>query len=270
MIFHPKHSNLLQFQSFNQFESSLCHFSTTIKGGVSQGNYSSLNMSIYSGDDIKCVAENRDRLTRMLDIDDDNLLVPYQTHEDKILVIDEKFLSKSDLEQAQMLHGVDSIITNQKYICIGITTADCVPILVFDVANKVFACVHAGWRGTLAKLPEKTIFEMQKQWNCKSQNLIVGIGPFISQKHFEIGEEVVEAFSNAGFILDEIMSFNESSKKNHLDLGLANRQSFIDAGILDKNIEISNYCTYKNHELFFSARRQGLKSGRMLTGGFTI
>lgn len=268
MIFHPKHSNLLRFEIFNQFEPSLCHFSTTVNAGVSQGDYSSFNMSIYSGDDIECVDENRNRLALLLDIDEDKLFIPYQTHEDKTAVIDEEFLSKSDLEQAKMLHGIDSIITNQKNICIGITTADCVPIIIYDPINKVLACVHAGWRGTLAKLSEKTIFEMQKRFDCKHENLIAGIGPFISEKYFEVGDEVFQSFSDAGFFMEEISSFNVYSKKYHLDLGSANKQLFRNIGIPDKNVEISDYCTFREKYLFFSARRQGIKSGRMLTGGY--
>lgn len=267
MIFNPKYPNLLQFQSLSRFD-SLFHFSTTIEGGASRDNYDSFNLSLYSGDDVENIAENRNRLIAMLDIEEDYLMTPYQTHEDKILVIDNSFFNKSDLEQTQMLHGIDSVITNQYGVCIAVTTADCVPILIFDPKKKILAAVHAGWRGTLVKLPEKTIFEMQRQFGCESRDLVVGIGPFISQKYFEVGEEIIESFSEAGFAMDTIRYSNNETGKSHLDLGLANKHLLLEVGIPDENIEINDYCTYRDSHLFFSARRQGIKSGRMLTGGF--
>lgn len=269
MLFHPRYNNILQFESFLKFD-SLFQFSTAIQGGVSKENYESFNLSMYSGDDIDNVAENRKRLVQILNIDEDDLIIPYQTHEDKILIIDNQFLGKPDLEQAHLLHGIDSLITDVKGICIAVTTADCVPIIIFDTVLKVLAVVHAGWRGTVAKLPEKTIFEMQKRYGSKPENLIAGIGPYISQEHFEVGHEVIELFDSAGFDLKNIKYINNNSGKSHLDLGLANKYSLVEAGIPGENIEISNCCTYKEEDLFFSARRQSIHSGRMLTLGILI
>lgn len=267
MIYHKKYRNLLQFESLTRFD-SLFHFSSTRHGGVGEGEYSDFNLSFYSGDNPDDVDENRNRFLSMIDIPEENLVIPYQTHGDRLLVVDKSFLSKPDLEQSKSLHGIDALITDQAGICIGITTADCVPILVFDPVRKVLAAVHAGWRGTVAQLPVKVVFEMVNVFGCKSENLVVGIGPFISQEKFEVGDEVVEAFREKGFNLDAVRYYNRDTGKNHPDLGLANKQSLIDAGIPENNIDTTQYCTFENEDMFFSARRQGVKSGRMLTGGY--
>lgn len=266
MIHHKQYHNLLQFHSLNKFD-SLFHFTTTRLDGASRGNYNSFNLSLYSGDDMNDVDENRKKLASIAGISEDALIVPYQTHGDKILIIDNSFLSKSDLEQSKLLHGIDALITNQPDICIGVTTADCVPVLVYDPVLKVFAAVHAGWKGTVSKLVAKTVFKMVEMYSCRYENLIVGIGPFISQQYFEVGDEVVTAFSEAGFDMNIIRSINDETSKSHLDLGKANKQLLIELGVRNENIETTSYCSYREADIFFSARRQGLQSGRMLTGG---
>lgn len=258
--------NLLHFDNLYNFD-SLFHFTSTISGGVSEGNFASFNLGMYSGDNIDHVAENRERLAVMLNIDEADILVPYQTHEDKVLVIDRDFRSKSDLEKIQLLNGVDALITDQRGICIAVTTADCVPVLVYDAEKKILAAIHAGWKGTVARFAEKTVEKMIENFGCNPSDLYAGISPCISQVHFEVGEEVVDAFCKADFPFAEIAYRNQHTGKAHIDLQLANKLTLIEAGIPTNNIEESNLCTFANADKFFSARRQTIYSGRMLTGG---
>lgn len=258
--------NFLTFKNLQEY--GLTHFVTTVSGGVSTGGYTSLNLSLYSGDDIGAVAENRERLADVLGISEEDILVPYQTHEDNILVIDKSFLEKSDLEKVKLLNGVDALITNQRRICIGITTADCVPVLLHDPLINVFAAVHAGWKGTVLLIVEKTIETMISIFGCSPADIRAGIGPCISQPHFEVGEEVVQAFAEAGFPIEKIGVRSQTSGKMHIDLSLANKYSLIEKGVLPEHIETSNLCTFANPDKFFSARRQTIHSGRMLSGGF--
>jgi len=259
---------LLQFGLLRS--DNLFHFSTTVKGGVSEGNYSTFNLGMYNGDNIDCVAENRERLAKVLEIHEEDIIVPHQTHEDKILIIDELFLSKTDLEKVQLLNGIDALITNRKNICIGITTADCVPILIFDPVKNILAAVHAGWKGTVAKIAEKTVNEMIKSFRCDPKDLLAGIAPCISQEKFEVGEDVVDAFRQAGFLISDISYRNPLTGKRHIDLQLTNRMILEKSGVLLQNIETANLCTYSNPDRFFSARRQTIYSGRMLTGGVLV
>lgn len=260
-----KHTNILAFENLLSYP-DLFQFSTTIKDGVSTGNYSSFNLGLYSGDKPENVTKNRKRLCNILGIPLDNLYLPYQTHEDNICVIDQEFLSKTGREQTRLLNGTDSVITNQKGICIGVTTADCVPVLIYDPVNRIVAAVHAGWRGTAAKIVRKTIERMQTEFRCNPSDIIAGIAPCISQKHFEVGEEVVEEFMTAGFSLENISYRDATSRKIHIDLQNTNKYLLMQAGISLQHIEVADMCSYENDSLFFSARRQTIYSGRMVTG----
>ena len=269
MVQHLEYKNILQFDLLSKYK-SLFHFSTTKNGGVSSGNYESFNLSFNSGDEEENVSENRRRLREILAISEESVFIPYQTHGDKIIIIDSEVNNKSDEEKAKLFYGVDALITHQRNICIAVSTADCVPVLIFDPVKEVIASIHAGWRGTVNKIVLKTISVMQEKYACIPSDLIAAIGPSISQKYFEVGDEVVESFRNAGFSLKEIGSINSATQKMHIDLWEANKILLIEEGILLEKIEISGLCTYSNPDMFFSARRQTIRSGRMLTGAMLV
>lgn len=263
------HNTFIKFNNLNKYK-SLLHFSTTINGGFSTGNYESFNLGLYSGDNIESVDKNRKKLCSSFNIQPSNLFLPYQTHSDKICVLDKTFLSKTTEQQAEFLNGIDALITNQKNICIGVTTADCVPVLLYDPQLQLLAAIHSGWRGTVSKIVSKTIKLMINKYSSNPSNILVGIAPSISQKHFEVGEEVVSKFKEADFNLESICYVNTATNKPHINLQKAIKQLCITEGIMDENIEISKMCTYANSDLFFSARRQTIHSGRMVTGGILL
>jgi len=262
-------SNFIEYRVFEKYK-SLNAFSTTINDGVSTGNYSSFNLGLYSGDIVENVIRNREKLCSFLNINLSDLFLPYQTHEDKVYAIDKTFLSKSGEEQTKLLHGVDSVVTDQKNICIGVTTADCVPILIFDSDKNILAAVHAGWRGTVGMIVNKTIKVMTDKFGSKPIDMKVAIGPSISAQYFEVGEEVVQKFMQNGFDMDSVGSLNNISGKYHIDLPQANKNLCVLSGIPPENIEVSGLCTYSNPQLFFSARRQSVNSGRMVTAGMLL
>jgi len=254
---------LLTFDIFNLF-GNLTHFCTTRWGGVSKGNFGSLNLSPYSGDSSENFQRNLQIVSEETGIDPQNFIIPFQTHEDKILMIDEDFFKLSDEIKKKKLLGIDAIITKQKNICIGVTTADCVPILLYDATKKAIAVVHAGWRGTCARLVEKTINQMQRAFGSNPRNLYALLGPSISPEAYEVGKELIEPFNIAGFDIDKI--FKEKNGKQFLNLWEANRQLLIISGVPGSQIQISGICTYTEYKDFFSARRFGINSGRMLSG----
>jgi YfiH family protein len=256
---------LFRFSIFPQ--SDLFHFSSSIKGGVSTGAYSSLNLGLYSGDNPEHVKENRERIANVAGVPVENLYIPCQTHDDKTFVVDEQFLNLSDEEKEKKLYGIDALITDRKNICIGVTTADCVSVLIYDPHKEVLAAIHAGWKGTVARIAEKTVIRMTEHFGSNPKDLLAGIAPCISQERFEVGEEVVETFQEAGFQIEDIGYRNTETGKMHLNLQQTNKLILNDAGIPAQNIEIANLCTYSNPQLFFSARRQTIHSGRMVTGG---
>ena len=254
---------MITYNLLNKYN-EIAHFCTSRKGGVSVGNYASFNLSPFSGDDLIDFTENKKILCRRLGIDAQQLIIPFQTHGTEIREIDEAFFRLSDAEKLQYLNGIDAVFTNQPEVCIGVSTADCVPLLFFDPTKKVVAAAHAGWRGTCARIAEKTISALTDRYNCNPGDIRVVIGPSISAAVYEVGQEVVEKFKEQDFDIAKIVEKRGDSL--FLDLWKANQQSLENGGIVPEHIEISGICTFTEHEKFFSARQLGIKSGRMLSG----
>ena len=238
-------------------------FSTTRHGGVSTGAYASLNCTPYTDDDPACVERNREILLNALPRRPRELIIPWQTHGTRVLPIDDAFLSANGAQRHALLQGIDALVTDRPGVCLCISTADCIPILLYDKKRPAVAAVHAGWRGTVKFIVGHTLEQMRILYGTDGADVSAVIGPGISLQAFEVGDEVHEAFRSAGFPMDRIARKQE---KWHLDLPEANRLQLLDFGVPSAAIEVSGICTYTQHEDFFSARRLGLKSGRMLTG----
>lgn len=251
---------LITFDLLNKF-SKIAHFCTTRQGGVSVGNYASMNMSPFSGDNVEHQSENLNLLKKKLNTTD--LIIPFQTHGTEIGIINEDFIQKNFAERADLLNGVDALITKEPNVCIGVTTADCVPLIFYDPQLEVIAVAHAGWRGTCGRIAEKVVKRMQEEFGSHPQHINVVIGPSISGTVYNVGNELIDNFSSAGFPVAEI--FNTNNELIYLDLWKANQWLLESMGVPADHIQISEICTYTQHEKFFSARRLGLKSGRMLS-----
>lgn len=238
-------------------------FSTTRQGGYGTGNYAEFNITHYCGDDPMAVKQNRKALCNVLGIEDDHLILPRQTHQTNIRQIDEAFLALPETERNEILEGVDAVVTNLSGVCIGVSTADCIPILLHDPVHHVVAAVHAGWRGTVARIIEKTIKTMSDNYDSKPNDMVAQIGPGISLDSFEVGDEVYDAFREANFDMPLI---SKKYEKWHLDLPECNRLQLLACGIPSPYIAVSTFCTYQNPDTFFSARRLTIHSGRIFTG----
>ena len=219
--------------------------------------YDGFNITYYTDDDPKHIATCRKTLSMVLDISDDHLILPRQVHGTEIAEVTEQNLDSR-------FDGVDALMTSMPHTCIGVSTADCVPILIYDTQARAIAAAHAGWRGTVARIGSKTVAAMLQRYSMSAADLKVVIGPSIGPDAFEVGDEVYEAFSQAGFDMNEI-AFKRNGKW-HIDLWQANALDLQQTGIARENIEIAGICTYQQHEDFFSARRLGIKSGRIYTG----
>lgn len=161
-----------------------------------------------------------------------------------------------------LLEGVDALITAEPQVCIGVSTADCIPVLLYHPHRRVAAAIHAGWRGTLQRICQQTIAQLHAAFHIDPTELHAIIGPGISVDHFEVGQEVYEQFANAGFDLTETAVWHD---KWHLDLPGINRQQLIEAGIAAAHIQASGICTFAHPDDYFSARRLGIASGRIFT-----
>ncbi len=244
---------LYQFDTFSGI-SSIQHFVSTRKGGISQGNCSSLNLGYNTQDTPEKVSKNREIIAKAMGVS--NIIFPQQTHKNHVQLVTHNTISNDFAD-------TDALITNQKGICIAVIFADCVPILVFDPVNQVIGAIHAGWRGTVAKIIEKTIEKMQHEFGTNPSDIIAGIGPSISPQAYEVGNEVIEKVE-AAFPSINLVS-NRTTEKGYLNLWEANKQSLLNTGVLEKNIEIAGLCTKENHDTFFSVRHEK-ETGRFATG----
>ena len=238
-------------------------FSSTRQGGCSKGNYASFNINRYCGDDEEAIRQNREALCQLLDVSDNRLVMPHQVHLTEIAVVDEDFLQRSDDERQTTLEGVDALMTNVEGVCIGISTADCIPVLLFDKRQRAVCAIHAGWRGTVQRIVEKAVSKMTAVYGTRPADLVAQIGPGIHLDSFEVGDEVYQAFEKAGF---DMNSISRKKEKWHIDLPECNRQQLLSAGIPGENIAVSPICTFQQYDTYFSARRLGINSGRIFTG----
>lgn len=229
------------------------------------GSYAAFNVTHYCGDAPQRVKGNRTWLCNQLGISDDRLILPHQTHTANVLVITEDFLRQKKDAQAAALENIDALITNVPSTCIGVSTADCVPLLLFDPEHRAVAAIHAGWRGTASRIAQRTVEKMKEAFHTRPADLKAVIGPSISPEAFEVGEEVATQFREAGFPEKIILRPQQPSAKPHIDLWAANAWLLEEAGLKLENIRISGICTYRHADTFFSARRLGINSGRIFT-----
>lgn len=260
-----KDKRILGYESLSSFP-NISHFVTTRVGGCSIGNYTSFNCSPYCGDDSESVRRNQVLLCSELSITPDQLVIPYQIHSTNSLLIDHAYLSASPDVRLKKLYGKDALLTDCPGLCLCISTADCVPILLYDKKHQAIAVVHAGWRGTVDCILSKVFEEMDQAFGTQGDDVVACIGPSISLDSFEIGIEVYDIFKKGGFDMGRIARWHDESRKFHIDLWEANREQLIDCGISPRQIELAGICTFKSHDIFFSARRLGVKSGRILSG----
>jgi polyphenol oxidase len=243
---------LWQFENLGR-ETEIDHFVT---GRNSLANGIEFTLSFSSSPDKDLIRKHRNDLAHAMGVDTDRLFFPSQVHETRIVRVT-RATAKEELMET------DALITNDKQICIAVMSADCVPILLFDKKNKAVAAVHSGWRGTVAKILEKTLTRMREEFGTKGENLIAGIGPSVSQDSYEVGEEVVEAVKRSFGKADTLLIPQENNKAK-LDLWSANRIQLREFGVPASSVEISELCTVKNNSDFFSARKGD--TGRFAAG----
>ena len=186
-----------------------------------------------------------------LAISSGHIMIPRQTHSTNVRWVN----------TAGEVPDTDAVITEEKGLCIAVKTADCIPILIYDVRKPLIAAVHAGWRGTVGRIIEKTLQQMK----CKAEDLHAIIGPGISLDSFEVGDEVHEQFSQSGFPMQHVARKypGREGEKWHIDLKKANRWLLERNGI--EHIYVSEVDTLTSR-LYYSARRETINTGRNING----
>jgi polyphenol oxidase len=235
---------VLKSRIFSGFPEIIFGFSTKI--GLNRGAPYFFNMSLTGSDNKEIVIENRTAFFKYLGLKYDEVVLQRQIHSDIITYVN----------KGGEIGESDALITDKFNIGLAVSSADCTPVFIYDKLNKVIAGVHSGWKGTEKKIIQKTLTRLINDFNSSPENLIVYMGPSISQKNYEVGPEVAEIFNNKYLIA--------KGEKFLLDVPSANYDMLIEVGIPAKNIEKSNLCTYEMKDLLQSYRRDGLASGRAL------
>jgi hypothetical protein len=239
------------------------HGFSTRKGGVSRGEYSTLNLGIKKGDLHEAVVENFFRFCRTLEINPHNMVFSDQVHGDKVIVVGVDDRGKGISKDSDIMK-VDGLITKDSGVALVTFYADCVPLFFLDPVHKVIALSHAGWKGTVAGIGAKTLSKMHKVFGTRPDECLVGIGPSIGSCCFEVEESVVEQFATAFYkYRDVIIKPGSKPGKYHVDLWAANMVQINDMGVSPGNITIASLCTSCNGDLFFSHRRDKGRTGRM-------
>lgn len=191
---------------------------------------------------------------RILNLEKAQVATINQTHSDSV------FVHNADNRTDE---GVDAHITDRHGFALGVVTADCVPVLLIDRKKKIVAAVHAGWRGTAKRILQKTVKKMSDSFGSKPEDMIAGIGPSIGKCCYEVDEKVIEPMKKEFDYLNRF-SIQKKEKKWHLDLQMINKEQLIETGLMQDNINIVSLCTSCHSDLFYSYRRDGAGTGRMM------
>ncbi len=249
---------LYQSQLLSGFE-QIKHFFSTRIGGKSTGRFAQANMSLKSGD--PHALENRLMLARQLEVDLNRFVFLKQTHSSNIHLATGSDAGRGAFDYQTAIDNVDALVTDRSGLMLIVTTADCVPILVFDSQKKIIAAIHSGWRGTVKKILFKTLNFMAKTFGSQPSDVYLAIGPSIGVCCYEVGQDVeqqvIAAYGDSKFL-------DYRDGKIFFDLWQANKAQAVDFGVPPSNIDVLRLCTLCNNDQFYSAR--GGDQGRQISG----
>lgn len=252
----------IKFPALEQIEFIRHGFSTRL-GGVSEREYSSMNLSYTRGDRKENVDENYKRICTALDMDVEKLVLSDQVHDTVVYHAKDEDVQGKELE-TKKLQAIDGLVTDTRGIVLCTSYADCVPLFFVDTKQKAIGLSHSGWRGTVGKMGQKTVEKMKQEFGTEPKDIIAVIGPSICQDCYEVSEDVADEFVK---ILDETQLKTVLDKKENgkyqLNLWEANRYLLMGAGIPEENITVSNVCTCCNSDILFSHRKTNGRRGNL-------
>jgi YfiH family protein len=232
-------------------------FSTRL-GGVSQLPTGALNLAYFKGEEKEKTAENRRRFLEAIGAAESIIVTAKQTHSTKLRFIE-------SIEQARGPQpDCDAMSTSLTGVLLAIQTADCLPILIADPQTRVVAAIHAGWRGTVGRITERTVAALMKR-GVNPRTCIAALGPAACVNCYEVGEDVIELYKKEfSYWRKLLVNFKEGGKA-HLDIRAAAVQQLAFCGFTQDRIHSAPYCTMHHNELFFSYRCEG--KGRLSSVG---
>lgn len=235
------------------------HLFSTRLGGVSEGEFASLNFSFDRGDRKENVLANYERIAEVLGCKVEDMTASHQTHTTNIRRVSAEDKGKGII-RARDYENVDGLMTNEAGIVLVTYYADCVPLYFVDPVHRAIGLAHSGWRGTVNKMGECMVKAMGGAFGSRPEELYAAIGPSICRECYEVGEDVAEQF---GKMEEDVITPGKYPGKYQLDLWRANEIILKQAGIPASHIAVTDICTCHNPEYLFSHRASKGRRGNL-------
>ncbi len=240
---------MISYPIFEQFP-EIYAFTTTKQEGYPL-------ISRYTGDQLDLVQYSKNQLANSLGIKKENIVFPRQTHSANV--------KRLECIPEDEITDTDALITSKPGICICIQTADCVPLILYDPVHHALGVIHAGWRGTFSEITAKTVHDMSREFHSSPSEIYAVIGPSIGPENYETGDDVAESFRSKYPEWEDRIIIKKAFR-SHLDLWETNRLQLVREGLQPSSISVHGRCTYEFGNHYYSARREGIETGRMATG----
>lgn len=251
----------LTYNSLSEIKFINHAFSTRL-GGVSVGEFTSMNMAFNRGDNPESVTENYKRICKSAGFEFDSLTASAQDH--NTFVRDVTSENKGvGIYKPRDLQSVDALITNEKGVTLVTYYADCTPLFFVDTKLKAIGLAHAGWRGTVGRIGDKVVKKMTELYGTNPADIVAAIGPAISVCCYEVDKPCADNFYALSDLDSSRFVFPKENGKYMIDLLETNRQILVAAGVKNENITVSDVCTNCNSELLWSHRATKGKRGTM-------
>lgn len=252
----------LEYLTFPSLEETgiVRHLFTTRLGGVSRGDFATMNFSVERGDTRENVLENYERIARVLGCEVSHMVGSHQTHTTNIRRVGAGDRGKGILRERDY-ENIDGLVTDEEGVVLVTYFADCVPLFFVDPVHRAVGLAHSGWRGTAGRMGERMVETMGRCFGTRPQDLLAAVGPSICQACYEVSSEVAEQFTD--MLGGSVVLPGKQAGKYQLDLWLANRKVLEQAGLTREHIAVTDICTCHNSAYLFSHRASGGRRGTM-------
>lgn len=240
------------------------HLFSTRVGGVSEGIYSTMNLSYTRGDEKEDVNENFRRIAEVLECRPDDIVCSDQTHTVNLRVVNGEDRGKGIIRPKDYT-DIDGLLTDEPGLVLATFYADCVPLYFVDTKRRAIALAHSGWRGTAARMGRCVAEKMKEVYGTDPADIVAAIGPSICQACYEVSEDVADVFAQefrGKGQADEIL-INKGGGKYQLNLWRANEIVLTEEGIPAEQIQVTDICTCHNSDYLFSHRASQGRRGNL-------
>ena len=251
----------LQFNSLSELKFIRHAFSTRL-GGVSEGEFTSMNTAFNRGDDPAHVTENYRRICAAAGFDFDSLVASAQDHHTYVRAVTSADRGVG-IRKPRDRESVDALITNEPGVTLVTYYADCTPLFFVDTVTHAVGLAHAGWRGTVGRIGQKVVEKMTALYGTDPKNIMAAVGPAISVCCYEVDEPCAAQFLALRDLDSDKFVFPKGNGKFMVDLLETNRQILVKAGVPAENIAVSDVCTNCHSDLLWSHRATKRHRGTM-------